>query len=112
MPNTRKAFGQSASPDKIARPRAATRPLARDSQRDFGLTAAPRAPLSRPPCVTSGQLLRVAILVFGAALYADRANLAGGAHFLGDQSRAAVDVDAAPTGSIGPAQQMEPGSRR
>jgi hypothetical protein len=33
--------------------------------------------LSRPPCVTSGQLLRVAILVLGAAVYADRAQFDG-----------------------------------
>jgi hypothetical protein len=54
----------------------------------------------------------VAILVLGAAFYADRANLTTGPHFRGDQSQAAANVDAAPTASIGPAPQAEPGSRR
>ncbi len=112
MPKTREAFGQNAAPDKIARPRAATRTPPGDRQRNFGRTAAPRASLSRPPCVTSGQLLRVAILVLGAAVYADRANLTTNSHFRGDQSQAVVDVDAAPTASIDPAPQIEPGSRR
>ena len=112
MPKTREAFGQNAAPDKIARPRAATRTPPGDRQRNLGQTAAPRAPLSRPPCVTSGQLVRVAILMLGAAIYADRANLTTGSHVRGDQSQAAVDVDAAPTASIGPAPQMEPGSGR
>lgn len=112
MPKTREAFGQNGAPDKIARPRAATRTPSGDRQRDFGKTAAPRSPLSRPPCVTAGQLLRVAILMLGAAVYADRANLTTDSHLRGDQSQAAVDVDAAPTASIGPAPQMEPGSGR
>ena len=112
MPKTREAFGQNGAPDKIARPRAATRTPPGDRQRDFGQTAAPRSPLSRPPCMTSGQLLRVAILVLGAAAYADRANLMDGSRFRGDQSQAAVDVDAAPTASIGPAPQSESGSGR
>jgi hypothetical protein len=112
MPRTREAFGQDAAPDKIARPRAATRTPLGDRQRDFGQTAAPRVPLSRSPCVTAGQLLRVAILMLGAAVYADRANLTTGSHFRGDQSQAAVDVDAAPTASIEPAARMEPGSGR
>ncbi|MGA3063751.1 MAG: hypothetical protein ABSD90_11075 [Methylocystis sp.] len=47
-----------------------------------------------------------------AAVYADRANLTTDSHLRGDQSQAAVDVDAAPTASIGPAPQMEPGSGR
>jgi hypothetical protein len=111
MPKTREVFGQNGAPDKIARPRAATRTPSGDRQRDFGQTAAPRSPLSRPPCVTAGQLLRMAILMLGAAVYADRANLMVGSHFGGDQSQAAVDVDA-PTASIGPAPQSEPGSRR
>jgi hypothetical protein len=54
----------------------------------------------------------VAILLLGAAVYADRANLAAGSRFQGDQSQAAVEVDAAPTASIGPAPPMESGSRR
>jgi hypothetical protein len=112
MPKTREVFGQNGAPDKIARPRAATRTPSGDRQRDFGQTAAPRSPLSRPPCVTAGQLLRVAILMLGAAVYADRANLTTDSHLRGDQSQAAVDVDAAPTASIGPAPQMEPGSGR
>lgn len=112
MPKTREAFGQNGAPDKIARPRAATRPPLGDRQRDFGQTAAPRFPLSRPPCVTAGQLLRVAILMLGAAVYADRANLMTDSNLRGDQSHAAVDVDAAPTASIGPAPRMEPGSGR
>jgi len=48
MPKTREAFGQNGAPDKSARPRAATRPPLGDRQRDFGQTAAPRFPLSRP----------------------------------------------------------------
>jgi hypothetical protein len=112
MPNTRETFGRNAAPDKVARPRAATRTPYGDPQRNFGQTAAPRAPLSRPPCVTSGQLLRVAILVLCAAVYADRANLTTGSYFRGDQSQAAVEVDAAPTASIGSASEIEPGSRR
>lgn len=112
MPKTREVFGQNGAPDKIARPRAATRTPSGDRQRDFGQTAAARSPLSRPPCVTAGQLLRVAILMLGAAVYADRANLTTDSHLRGDQSQAAVDVDAAPTASIGPAPQMEPGSGR
>jgi len=112
MPKTREAFGQYGAPDKIARPRAATRAPSGDRQRDFGQTAAPRSPLSRPPCVTAGQLLRVAILMLGAAVYADRANLMTDSHLRGDQSHAAVDVDAAPTASIGPAPRMELGSGR
>jgi hypothetical protein len=112
MPKTREAFGQNGAPDKIARPRAATRAPSGDRQRDFGQTAAARSPLSRPPCVTAGQLLRVAILMLGAAVYADRANLMTDSHLRGDQSHAAVDVDAAPTASIGPALRMEPGSGR
>jgi len=112
MPKTREVFGQNGAPDKIARPRAATRTPSGDRQRDFGQTAAPRSPLSRPPCVTAGQLLRVAILMLGAAVYADRANLMTDSHLRGDQSHAAVDVDAAPTASIGPAPRMEPGSGR
>jgi hypothetical protein len=112
MQKTREAFGQNTAPDKIARPRAATRTPPGDRQRNFGQTAASRAQLSRPPCVTSGQLVRVAILVLGAAVYADRANLMDGSHFRGDQSQAAVDVDAAPTASIGPAPQKEPDSGR
>jgi hypothetical protein len=112
MPKTREVFGQNGAPDKIARPCAATRTPSGDRQRDFGQTAAPRSPLSRPPCVTAGQLLRVAILMLGAAVYADRANLTTDSHLRGDQSQAAVDVDAAPTASIGPAPQMEPGSGR
>jgi len=103
MPKTREAFGQNGAPDKIARPCAATRTPSGDRQRDFGQTAAARSPLSRPPCVTAGQLLRVAILMLGAAVYADRANLTTDSHLRGDQSQAAVDVDAAPTASIGPA---------
>lgn len=66
MPKTREVFGQNGAPDKIARPCAATRTPSGDRQRDFGQTAAPRSPLSRPPCVTAGQLLRVAILMLGA----------------------------------------------
>jgi hypothetical protein len=112
MPKTREVFGQNGAPDKIARPRAATRTPSGDRQRDFGQTAAPHSPLSRPPCVTAGQLLRVAILMLGAAVYADRANLTTDSHLRGDQSQAAVDVDAAPTASIGPAPRMEPGSGR
>ena len=112
MPKTREVFGQNGAPDKIARPCAATWTPSGDRQRDFGQTAAPRSPLSRPPCVTAGQLLRVAILMLGAAVYADRANLTTDSHLRGDQSQAAVDVDAAPTASIGPAPQMEPGSGR
>lgn len=112
MSKTREAFGQDAAPDKIARPRAATRTLPGDHQRDSGQTAAARAPLSRPPCVTWGQLVRVAILVLGAAVYADRANLTTDSHFRGDQSEAAVDVDGASTASIGPAARTEPGSGR
>lgn len=103
MPKTREVFGQNGAPDKIARPCAATRTPSGDRQRDFGQTAAARSPLSRPPCVTAGQLLRVAILMLGAAVYADRANLTTDSHLRGDQSQAAVDVDAAPTASIGPA---------
>ena len=103
MPKTREAFGQNGAPDKVARPRAATRTPSGDRQRDFGQTAAPRSPFSRPPCVTAGQLLRVAILMLGAAVYADRANLTTDSHLRGDQPQAAVDVDAAPTASIGPA---------
>ena len=57
MPKTREAFGQNAAPDKIARPRAATRTSPGDRQRNFGQTAAPRAPLSRPPCVTCGSVV-------------------------------------------------------
>ena len=112
MPKTREVFGQNGAPDKIARPRAATRAPSGDRQRDFGRTAAPRSPLSRPPCVTAGQLLRVAILMLGAAVYANRANLMTDLHLRGDQSHAAVDVDAAPTASIGPAPRMELGSGR
>ncbi|MFY9831474.1 MAG: hypothetical protein WAK66_01980 [Methylocystis sp.] len=112
MSKTREAFGQDAAPDKIARPRAATRTLPGDHQRDSGQTAAARAPLSRPPCVTWGQLVRVAILVLGAAAYADRANLTTDSHFRGDQSEAAVDVDGVSTASIGPAARTEPGSGR
>jgi hypothetical protein len=112
MPKTREVFGQNGAPDKIARPRAATRTPSGDRQRDFGQTAAARSPLSRPPCVTAGQLLRVAILMLGAAVYADRANLTTDSHLRGDQSQAAVDVDAAPTASIGPAPRMESGSGR
>ncbi len=112
MPKTREAFGQNGAAVKIARPRAAPRTPPGDRQRDFGQTAAPRFPLSRPPCVTLGQLVRVAILVLGAVAYADRANLTTGSHFRGDRSQAAVVVDAAPTGSIGPAPRMEPGSGR
>jgi hypothetical protein len=112
MPKTRETFGLNAAPDKIARPRAATRTSSGDGQRNVGKTTAPRAQLSRPPCVTAGQLLRVAILMLGAAVYADRANLTTGAHFRGDQSQAAAEVDAAPTASIGPAPRMEPGSPR
>jgi hypothetical protein len=112
MPETREAFGQNGAPDKVARPRAATRTPSGDRQRDFGQTAAPRSPLSRPPCVTAGQLLRVAIFMLGAAVYADRANLTTDSHLRGDQSQAAVDIDAAPTASIGPARQMESGSGR
>ncbi len=112
MPKTREAFGQNAAADRIARPRAAPQTPPGDRQRDFGRTAAPRFPLSRPPCVTSGQLVRVAILVLGAAVYADRANLTTDSDLRGDQSQAAVDIDAAPTASIGPAPQMEPGSGR
>ncbi|MGA9823826.1 MAG: hypothetical protein WBQ53_03145 [Methylocystis sp.] len=56
--------------------------------------------------------MRVAILVLGAAVYADRANLTTGWHFRRDQSQAAVDVDAAPTASIGAVPQMESGSGR
>jgi hypothetical protein len=111
MPKTREAFGQNGAPDKIGRPRAATRIPTGDRQRDFGQTAPPRSPFSRPPCVTSGQLVRVAILVLCVAAYADRANLTTGSHFRGDQSQAAVDVDA-PTASLGPVPQSEPGSRR
>ncbi len=110
MPKTREAFGRNGAPDNFARPRAAPRTPPGDRQRDFGQTAAPRSPLSRPPCVTWGQLVRVAILVLGAAVYADRANLTTGWHFRRDQSQAAVDVDAAPTASIGAVPQMESGS--
>ena len=112
MPKTREAFGRNDAPDEIARPRAAPRTPSSGPQGNFGQTAATRAPLSRPPCVTLGQLLRVAILLLGAAVYADRANLAAGSRFQGDQSQAAVEVDAAPTASIGPAPRMESGSRR
>ncbi len=112
MSKTREGFGQDAAPDKIARPRAATRTSPGDHQRDFGQTAASRSPLSRPPCVTWGQLVRVAILVLGAAAYADRANLTTDSHFRGDQSEAAVDVDGVSTASIGPAARTEPGSGR
>jgi hypothetical protein len=104
MPQTREAFGRNAAPDKTARPRAATRTPSGDRQRNPGQTTAPRPQLARPPCVTAGQLLRVAILVLGAAVYADRANLTTGSHFRGDQPQAAAaEVDAAPTASIGPA---------
>ena len=112
MPKTREAFGRNGAPDEIARPRAATRtPPGRSSAR-FWPDGGDALPVVAPPCVTSGQLVRVAILLLGAAVYADRANLTTGSHFRGDQSQAAVDVDAAPTASIGPAPRMEPGSRR
>jgi hypothetical protein len=112
MPKTREAFGQNGAPDKIARPRAATRTPPGDVQRNFGQKAAPRAPLSRPPCVTAGQLVRVAILMLGVAISADRANLTTDSNFRGDRSQAAADVDAAPTASIDPAPRMERDSGR
>lgn len=110
MPKAREAFGQTAAPGKIARPRAAARTPSDVHQRNSGPPPAPCPPLARPPCVTSGQLFRVAILVLGAAFYADRAASTTGWRLFGDQSQSAANVDDAPTASIGPAGQTEQGS--
>ncbi|MGA8171416.1 MAG: hypothetical protein WB816_11400 [Methylocystis sp.] len=72
--------------------------------------SAPRARLARPPCVTAGQLLRVGLLVAGAALYLNQPPSGSGSRSHEGQSVAAVD--GSPTASIVESPSTEQGQGR
>jgi hypothetical protein len=102
MPKALESFDRTGGGKERARPsRVAQAPLR--GREPVLAPAAPRAQLSRPPCVTIGQLLRVALLLLAAAVYADRspstaASRAGSDHL---QQAGGGYIDATPTASIG-----------
>jgi len=113
VPKAFEIFRGSAGVEKIARPRAAAQRSSVTREGHPVPPSAHRVQLSRPPCVTVGQLLRVTLLVLGAAIYADRAPPTADSPAPGGQSQSALNgnVDLTPVGSIGPARQIKQSRR-